>query len=130
MYGRTDLEWEQLRSAAMDYLVRLAREQGYCDYSGFNRALTEATALRGFDYNQESERAAVGRLLGEVSRQSHSENGIMLSALVTHKGSNNEGSGFYKLAAELGEMPSKPTADQKLEAMSTQMNKVYTYYRR
>lgn len=130
MYGRTDLEWEQLRSAATDHLVTLAREQSYCDYSGLNRALTQATALRGFDYGQESERAAVGRLLGEISRQSHAENGIMLSALVTHKGSNNEGSGFYKLAAELGEMSARPTADQKLEAMSTQMNKVYAYYRR
>jgi hypothetical protein len=41
---------------------------------------------------------------------------MVLSALVTHRGSNDEGAGFYKLAAELKKMPTKPTADQKLEA--------------
>lgn len=130
MYGRTDQEWEQLRRAAEFHLVTLAREQNMCDYTDLNQALTLATGLPGFDYNQESGRAAVGRLLGEISKQSHAEHGIMLSALVTHRGSNNEGAGFYRLAAELGEMPGRPTADQKLKAMSDQVRKAYAHYRR
>ncbi|MFJ6419224.1 hypothetical protein [Paeniglutamicibacter sp. NPDC091659] len=129
MYRRTDLEWEQLHNAAVYHLVTLAREQSRCDYTELNRELTLATGLPGFDYSQGAERAAVGRLLGEISRQSHAEHGIMLSALVTHKGSNDEGAGFYKLAADLGEMPTRPTADQKLQAMSIQVNKVYAHYR-
>lgn len=128
MYGRTELEWEQLRQAAEAFLIETAREEGLTDYTKLNEALTERTQLPGFDYTQESERAAVGRLLGEVSRQSHAEHGIMLSALVTHRGSNNEGAGFYKLAAELKEMPAKPTALEKEKAFVDLVKAVHKHY--
>lgn len=130
MYGRTDLEWTQLLRAAEVFLIATARERGMTDYTELNRELIAATGLPGFNYDQESERAAVGRLLGEVSRQSYEEDGIMLSALVTHKGSNNEGAGFYKLAADLGEMPPKPTAEQKLVAFARLVEAVHEHYAR
>ena len=107
MYRRTDLEWEQLHNAAVYHLVTLAREQNRCDYTELNRELTLATGLPGFDYSQGSERAAVGRLLGEISRQSRRTRDHALGSGHT-KGSNDEGAGFYKLAAELGEMPLGP----------------------
>lgn len=130
MYGRTDLEWDQLCKAAEDHLITVALARGMSDYSNLNRELTQTTGLRGFDYSQESERAAIGRMLGEISRASHAENGIMLSALVTHRGSNNEGAGFYKLAAELNEMPARPSADQKLVSVSRLVEKVHAHYSR
>lgn len=130
MYGRKEIEWEQLRQVAEAFLVAKARERGMATYTDLNRELVEATGLPGFDYSQESERAAVGRLLGEISRGSHAEHGIMLSALVTHQGSNNEGAGFYKLAAELGEMPAKPTAADKDEAFVRLVQAVHDHYAR
>lgn len=128
MYGRTELEWEQLREAAEAFLVAKARERGMTTYTELNRELTSATGLPGFNYAQESERAAVGHLLGEISRRSHAEHGVMLSALVTHQGSNNEGAGFYKLAAALGEMPAKPNAAQKDKAFVRLVNAVHDHY--
>ncbi|MFQ6486204.1 hypothetical protein [Brachybacterium epidermidis] len=97
-------------------------------YTDMNRELIAATGLPGFTFSQKSERAAVGRLLGEISRQSHAEHRVMLSALVTHQGSNDEGAGFYKLAADLGEMPTKPTSEQKLEAYVRLVRAVHEYY--
>lgn len=128
MYGRTELEWEALMAAAEDYLISVAEDRKMSNYGDLNAELVRVTGQRPFDFGQESERAAVGRLLGEISRRSHAEHGIMLSALVTHRNSTNEGAGFYKLAAELGEMPSKPSADQKLMAMVEQVGKVHAHY--
>ena len=54
----------------------------------------------------------------------------MLSALVTYQSSSNEGAGFYKLAAELDEMPAKPTAAQKDEAFVRLVNAVHDHYAR
>lgn len=128
MYGRTELEWEQLRHAAEAFLISKARERGMTTYTELNRELIETTGLPGFDYSQESERGAVGRLLGVISRKTHAEHGIMLSALVTHQGSNNEGAGFYKLAADLDEMTAKPNAKQKLEAFARLVGAVHDHY--
>ncbi|MCC3296825.1 hypothetical protein [Arthrobacter caoxuetaonis] len=129
MFGRTEVEWQQLQQAAETYLTSVARSRGMTDYSQLNRELTRATGQAPFDFSREADRTAVGRLLGEVSRRSHLEHGVMLSALVTHKNSTNEGAGFYKLAAELGVMPPKPTSDQKLQVMIEQVNKVHATYR-
>ncbi|MFW0770044.1 hypothetical protein ACLRGH_08445 [Arthrobacter koreensis] len=128
MYGRTELEWNELLDAAEAYLITTAKARGISSYGELNSELAAATGQTAFDFSREADRAAVGRLLGEISRRSHASDGIMLSALVTHKNSTNEGEGFYKLAAELGEMPSKPTADQKLVAMVEQVKKVHATY--
>lgn len=130
MFGRTELEWGQLRQAAEDHLITVAQERSMTDYSLLNRVLSQVTGLRGFDFSQESERAAIGKMLGEISRASYADHSILLSALVTHRGSNNEGAGFYKLAAELNEMPVRPSEDQKLVAVSRLVAKAHDYYGR
>lgn len=130
MYGRTELEWEQLRKAAEEFLVLKARGRDLVSYTELNGALADATGLPRFDFSQESDRAAIGHLLGEISRSTHAEHGIMLSALVTHQGSNNEGAGFYKLAADLGEMTAKPNAAQKDEAFVRLVSAVHNHYAR
>jgi hypothetical protein len=92
--------------------------------------MAEQTGYRPFDYGQEPERAAIGRLLGEISLKTNEQHGVMLSALVTHQGSNDEGAGFYKLAAELGKMPKKPTKGEKLEAFVRLTQEVHQQYAR
>jgi hypothetical protein len=130
MYGRTSIEWEGMRDAAERFLETVAKDQGMTDYSSLNRAISEETGCRPFDFGQESERAAVGRLLGEISVKTNDVHGVMLSALVTHRSSNDEGAGFYKLATELGKLPAKPTADQKLEAFVRLTREVHRHYAR
>jgi hypothetical protein len=83
IYGRTSDEWEEMREAAERFLVSIAKNRGMTDYSSLNRAISEQTGYRPFDYGQESERAAIGRLLGEISLKTNEQHGVMLSALVT-----------------------------------------------
>ncbi|MCD5341452.1 hypothetical protein LR392_04310 [Arthrobacter sp. AK04] len=130
LYGRTSDEWEEMRDAAEKFLVSVAEKAGMTDYSSLNRAIAEQTGLKPFDYGLESERAAIGRMLGEISIKSNSTQGVMLSALVTHRHSNDEGAGFYKLAAELGRMPRKPTEDEKLQALVSLTKEVHRFYSR
>lgn len=130
LYGRTDDEWADLREAAERFLVSVARSQDMTDYTSLNRVITEETGHRPFNYGQESDRAAIGRLLGEISRKTNDQHGVMLSALVTHRGSNDEGAGFYKLAAELGKIPAKPTDDEKLVAFVRLVKEVHEQYAR
>lgn len=130
IYERTGDEWDEMREAAERFLISLAENRGMTDYSNLNRAIAEQTGCRPFDYRQESERAAVGRLLGEISIKTNEQHGVMLSALVTHQGSNDEGGGFYKLAADLGKMPKKPTQDEKLVAFVRLTKEVHQHYSR
>lgn len=130
IYGRTSDEWEEMREAAERFLISVAEQRSMTDYSSLNHAISEQTGYRTFDYAHESERAAIGRLLGEISLKTNKEHGVMLSALVTHQGSNDEGAGFYKLAAELGKMPKKPTEDDKLEALVRLVHEVHQQYAR
>lgn len=130
LYGRTMGEWEEMRDAAERFLISVAENAGMTDYSSLNRAISEQTGLRPFDYGLESDRAAIGRMLGEISVKTNADQGVMLSALVTHRGSNDEGAGFYKLAAELGKMPRKPTEDEKLQALVVLTKEVHLRYAR
>lgn len=128
VYGRSANEWTELREAAEHFLVAVAISQGMTDYGSLNRAIAQETGHRPFNFRQESDRAAIGRLLGDLSRATNSTQGIMLSALVTHHGSNDEGAGFYKLAAQLGKMPAKPSEDEKLEAFVRLVREVHDHY--
>lgn len=130
LYGRTKDEWEEMRDTAESFLITVAEKASMTDYSSLNRAISEQTGLRPFDYGLESDRAAIGRMLGEISVKTNADHGVMLSALVTHRGSNDEGAGFYKLAAELGKMPRKPTKDEKLQALVRLTKEVHLHYAR
>ncbi|MEK0154725.1 hypothetical protein [Arthrobacter oryzae] len=128
LYGRAKDEWEEMRDTAESFLITVAEKAGMTDYSSLNRAISEQTGLRPFDYGLESDRAAIGRMLGEISVKTNADHGVIPSALVTHRGSNDEGAGFYKLAAELGKMPRKPTEDEKLQALVRLTKEVHLHY--
>ena len=130
MYGRTDEQWEQLRESAEYYLVTVAKTRGTTDYSTLNHVIAEENDLPPFDFSQQPGRDAIGQLLVEISEKTHAEHGILLTALVMHKGSSHLGGGFYKLAAKLGRMPENPTAIQKEKALSQLTTEVHEYYAR
>jgi hypothetical protein len=68
-----------------------------------------------FDFKHEPECAAIGYILGEKSVVSNDEHGVMLSAHITQRASNDEVADFYRLAARLGTMSDKPTSAEKLQ---------------
>ena len=54
------------------------------------------------DLGTEKDRAALGRLLGEISKETNGEGKGMLSAVVVSKDSYMPTYGFFNLAKELG----------------------------
>ncbi|MFI7481899.1 hypothetical protein ACH9EU_05725 [Kocuria sp. M1R5S2] len=130
MYGRTEDEWEQLRESAVYHLEAAAKSRSTIDYSTLNHQIADETGLPPFDFTKQTGRDAIAQLLAEISEDTHARHGIMLSALVTHKGSANLGGGFYKLASKLGQMPANPTTNQKDEALSRLTAEVHDHYAR
>lgn len=64
------------------------------------------TGLRGFDFDMQADRTAMGHLLGLiVQERNRPVTGLMISALVIYLDGNDAGTGFYKLAQDLGELP-------------------------
>ena len=106
MYGRDEEEWQVLEDATREFLIERAKLKFLTSYTELETVLRRRTGLRGFDYKNPDERAAMGYLLGRVADASIAETGtetspgLMLSALVTYLNENNAGSGFFALAQE------------------------------
>lgn len=115
MYGRSDEEWYQLVHAGLAFLLEQARLKRLTSYAELNAVLHRRTGLRGFDFSQADERAAMGSLLGQIvmrDRELHPQQ--MISALVVYLNANDAGTGFYQLAQQLGLLEQNPTPDTKL----------------
>jgi hypothetical protein len=110
MYGREDAEWQQLIAAGTQFLDECARSGRLTWYSEFNGELVERTGARAFDFALERDRAAVGHLLGQIVEHDFPTRGFMLSAVVKYSDTNDAGSGFYKLAQQMGLL--KPGTDR------------------
>ncbi len=54
------------------------------------------------DMNDPSHRVRIGEILGDISRGEHDQGRPLLSAVVTQKGEERPGKGFFTLATELG----------------------------
>lgn len=89
-------------NAVHEKLQEVARQQSTITYSDLALSVD-------LDMSLDRDRAAMGRILGEISIHEHEEGHPMLSAVVTHKG-GDPGKGFYTLARELGKMP--PAMDE------------------
>lgn len=77
-------------------LIELARAQRLTTYS-------DIAPLAGLSMNVEQDRGRISQLLGEIVIHEVSENRPMLTAIVVHRGSdNNPGEGFFSVATQLG----------------------------
>ncbi|WP_322937593.1 hypothetical protein [Nocardioides bizhenqiangii] len=127
-WGRDDLEWAELVDATADFLVEQASLQRTTSYTELNAVLAQRTDARPFDFDKESERAAMGAMLGEVAVRMREDVGALISAIVLYLNENDAGGGFYRLASALGMLPTKPTADQRLTFWTQQVTAVYARY--
>jgi hypothetical protein len=97
-------EWSQLVATGTDYLAELAEQSEHAEYGQFNDRVCGGLFYLG----DASERDQLGRLLGDISRASVREYGVMLSALVHHKGNVLDvGKGFFILSADMGRLDPK-----------------------
>jgi len=75
MYGRTEHEWQELEQAGWEFLkARAAEHRGdtahdpTVSYSDGNTELAARTGQPAFNFGQPDGRAAMGYLLGRISR--------------------------------------------------------------
>ena len=64
--------------------------------------LGQRTSARMFDFDLDSERAAMGELLYRIVEKERPTSGHMISALVIYLNENDAGTGFYTYAQDLG----------------------------
>lgn len=126
--GWTDADWAAMRAEGKDFLVERARMERTTTYTELNAALVRRTGTAGFDFDYQDHRAAMGRLLGDITADAFTETGgRMLSAIVIYLNANDPGPGFYKLAKSkrlLGE------SDDRNAFWVEQLNGLYRHYRR
>lgn len=79
-----------------NYLIQAARSRKFVTYSQVNR---DCDLRLDFDY--QTGRNEIGRILGEIGAYEYRNNRPILSAVVVHEGSNDHGKGFYNLCEEL-----------------------------
>ncbi|MDI5974565.1 hypothetical protein [Amycolatopsis magusensis] len=102
-YGREEAEWDSLVEAGIEFLVERAELENTTSYTEFNSVVCRRAGVRQFDFSLDAERAAIGRLLEQISEDARQRcDGLLLSALVQYLGTNDAGPGFYALAKRKG----------------------------
>ena len=105
-YGRDELAWDAAVDVVWPFLKALARDNGMTTYTDVNDVV-ERRGLTGFNFNHAAGRNAIGHLLALVvhrdreAEQWQPGEGLMISALVIHKGGSDTGRRFYGLAQDL-----------------------------
>jgi hypothetical protein len=127
-YGRTEADWNELTDAGLQFLVEQARLGRMTTYTEFNAVLRRRTSSRTFDFDLESERAAMGHLLYLIVERERSVSGHMISALVVYLNENDAGTGFYKLAQEYGLLAKDASEDEKLAFWSNEVKQLHAHY--
>ena len=128
LYGRDEMEWDQLADAGLAFLTERARLQRLTSYTELNATLVHRTGLRGFDFSRPDERAAMGHLLYLIVERNRPVTNLMISALVTYLDANDAGGGFYSFAQDLGLLSRKATAQEKLTFWIEQVKGLHSYY--
>ena len=129
-YGRDEEEWNELEEAGLEFLLERARLERVTSYTEMNMALAQRTGHRCFDFDQESERAAMGYLLGRLSDREFGRTGVLISAIVNYLDTNDAGPGFYKLPQAKGLLPPGQSRARQWEFWTTHVGQVFAAYRR
>lgn len=130
VYGRTEAEWNTL----VDGCVRFLREQAglrrTTNYTEVNQTLQRRHGAWRFDFDLDSERAAMGHLLGLATDEEYDATGLMLSSIVLYLNENDAGPGFFTKAAELGLLDRHASRDQRQAFWVEQVRAVHDHYAR
>ena len=129
-YGRDEEEWDDLEEAGLGFLRERARLERVTSYTETNAVLAQRTGHRRFDFDQESERAAMGYLLGRISDREFGRTGVLISAIVNYLDTNDAGLGFYKLAQDKGLLLRGQSRARQWEFWATHVGEVFAAYRR
>lgn len=111
-----------MNSILYNELIRLARNKKLASYS-------EVSPLVGLSMDIEEHRDKIAELLGEIVHHEHENNRPMLTALVVHKGNdNNPGEGFFSIATELGYFDGSREQISRLTFWANQVTNVHNHW--
>jgi hypothetical protein len=82
------------------------------------------------DFDLDTERAAMGHLLGLAVDEEYEATGLMLSAIVLDLNENDAGPGFFTKATELGLLATNATRDEREQFWLDQVRAVQDHYQR
>jgi len=103
-------------------LVRLAK-------NNFLAAYSEVALLIGLSMDNEEDRNEIADLLGEIAVHEYKAGRPMLTALVVHRGNdNNPGEGFFSIAHELGLYNGSRDSMDRLIFWSNQVTEVHNHW--
>lgn len=134
-YGRTEYEWQELEQAGWDFLRARAAERRQdaahdptVSYSDANLELAARTGQPAFNFSQQADRAAMGYLLGRISRdRSWPVSRLLISALVRYHGEADAGPGFFNLAREVGLIHGSISDLERLEFWLRHVRQIQAY---
>ncbi len=134
-YGRPDESWDTLVEASVQFLQQRAALRRIPSYTELSVTLAHRTGLPAFDFSQQSERAAMGHLLGMIVERTYPSVGAMLSSLVIYLDANDAGPGFYSLDAQglaehMGLLPKGAPKAAKERFWVEQTKQVFAHYAR
>jgi hypothetical protein len=83
-------EWTRLVDVGKKFLIERATMQRTTSYTEFNAVLINRTKTAGFNFDLDTDRAAIGELLGKISENTFAEtDGLLISALVQYLDTND-----------------------------------------
>jgi hypothetical protein len=105
-----------------DELVRLARAEQLAAYS-------DVAPLIGLSMDRDADRDEIAKLLGDIAVHEHEEGRSMLTALVVHRGNdNNPGEGFFAIAQKLGIYSGSRDQIKRLTFWANQVTAVHNHW--
>jgi hypothetical protein len=111
-----------MHAGIYNQLLVLARGQRLTTYS-------DIAPLAGLSMDSEEDRERISRLLGEIVLHENAAGRPMLTALVVHRGNdNNPGEGFFAIAYELGRFNGSRQQLPRLEFWVAQVQEVHQYW--
>jgi hypothetical protein len=103
-------------------LLELARAGGLTAYS-------DIAPLAGLSMANDADRDEMSELLGEILRHEVAHDRPLLTAIVVHKGNdNNPGEGFFAIANELGHFNGSRESIARLTFWMRQVQEVNAYW--
>lgn len=105
-----------------DELLRLARTAQLAAYS-------HVAPLVGLSMDREQDRVEIAQLLGEIATHEQNQDRPMLTALIVHRGNdNNPGEGFFSIAQEFGLFNGHRDPMARLTFWANQVTAVHNYW--
>jgi len=103
-------------------LLELARSGRLTTYS-------DIAPLAGLSMSNDLDRDRISELLGDILRHEVAEGRPLLTAIVVHRGNdNNPGEGFFAIASEIGHFNGSRDALARLEFCVRQVQEVNAYW--